>query len=146
MAEALGRYSNLSATGVTVRSMRNRVARDVRSEPWKVLKLSGGDRTRQILSGYEASVRTDYEAGVGSVSLSRKYGVPVNTLLDWLRTEGVEIRSGGKLSAADMIEVKQLHSDGWSHQRIADRFGVTRSAVSLRLSRERQRDAGEQSG
>lgn len=112
VAEVVGRYSNLGETGVRVRSMRNRVARDVRSEPWKVPKLSGGNRTRQILSGHEASVRMDYEAGVGSVSLSRKYGVPVNTLLDWLRREGVEIRSGEKISAADMVEVKQLRSDG----------------------------------
>lgn len=88
----------------------------------------------------------DYEAGMGSVSLSRKYGVPVNTLLDWLRREGVEIRSGGKLSAADMGEVRQLRSDGWSHEKIADRFGVTRSAVSLRLARERQQDVDERSG
>lgn len=118
--------------------MRSRVAKDVRSEPWEVPKLGGGSRTRQILSGHEQSVRMDYEAGMGSVSLSKKYGVPVNTLLDWLRREGVEIRSGGKLTAADMIEIKQLRSDGWSHERIADRFGVSRSAVSLRLSRERR--------
>jgi hypothetical protein len=85
-------------------------------------------------------VLADYEAGVGSVSLSKKYGVPVNTLLDWLRREGVEIRSGAKLSTDDLIEIRQLRSDGWSHQRIPDRFGVSRPAVSLRLTRERQRD------
>lgn len=126
--------------------MRDRVAKNVRSEPWQVPKLTGGSGTRQILAGHEAAVRMDYEAGMGSVSLSRKYGVPVNTLLDWLRREGVEIRSGGKLSAADMGEVRQLRSDGWSHEKIADRFGVTRSAVSLRLARERQQDVDERSG
>lgn len=135
LAEALGRYSNLGDTGVKVRSVRNRVAKNVRNEPWTAPSLSGGSRTRQILSGHESSVRADYEAGIGSVSLSKKYGVPVNTLLDWLRREGVEIRSGGKLSADDMIAVRQLRSGGWSHQRIADRFGVSRSAVSLRLRR-----------
>ncbi|MFC5676988.1 MULTISPECIES: helix-turn-helix domain-containing protein [Aeromicrobium] len=61
----------------------------------------------------------------------------MSTLLDWLRREGIEIRSGGKLSTEDMLEVRRLRSDGWSHQRIAEQFGVTRSAVSLRLSRER---------
>lgn len=98
MAEVLGRYSNLGATGVKVRSMRNQAAKSVRSETWTAPKLQGGNRTRQILSGHEVSVRMDYEAGMGSVLLSRKYGAPVNTLLDWLRREGVEIRSAGKLS------------------------------------------------
>lgn len=112
------------------------MAKNVRSEPWRTPKLGGGNGTRQVLSGHESSVRADYEAGMGSVTLSRKYGVPVNTLLDWLRREGVEIRSGEKLSTEDMVEVRHLHSDGWSHQRVADRFGVSRSTVSLRLNRE----------
>lgn len=136
MAEALGRYSNLGETGARVRSTRNRVARDVRSEPWRAPELTGGSRTRQILSGQEASVREDYESGMGSVSLSKKYGMPVNTMLDWLRRDGVEIRSGRKLSAADMVDVRRLRSDGWSHQRIADQFGVSRSTVSLRLQNQ----------
>lgn len=113
--------------------MRNRVAKNARSEPWKAPILSGISRTRQVLSGHEPSVLSDYESGMGSVSLSEKYGIAVSALLDWLRREGVQIRSGEKLSAADMVEVRQLRSDGWSHQRIADRFGVSRSAVSLRL-------------
>lgn len=79
-----------------MRSIRNRVAKGVRSEPWRTPKLGGGNGTRQILSGHESSVRADYEAGMGSVALLRKYGVPVNTMLDWLRREGVEIRSGGE--------------------------------------------------
>lgn len=137
LAEVLGRYSNLGETGAKVRSMRDQVAKDVRDEPWKVPELTGRSRTRWVLSGHESSVRADYEAGMGSVSLSTKYGVPMSTLLDWLRREGIEIRSGGKLSTEDMLEVRRLRSDGWSHQRIAEQFGVTRSAVSLRLSRER---------
>lgn len=120
--------------------MRNRVASNVRSEPWRTPKLGGGNGTRQVLSGHESSVRADYEEGTGSVSLSRKYGVPVSTLLDWLRRQGVEVRSGEKLSTEDMIEVRRLRSDGWSHQRIADRFGVSRSAVSQRLARDSQQD------
>lgn len=133
VAEVLGRYSNLDDTGVAVRSMRNRVTKNIRSEPWQAPKLGGGNGTRQTLAGHEACVRADYEAGMGSVLLSKKYGLPVNTLLDWLRREGVQIRSGRKLSAGDMVEVRQLRSEGWSHQKIADRFGVSRSAVSLRL-------------
>jgi len=98
LAEVLGRYSNLGETGAKVRSMRDQVAKDVRDEPWKVPELTGRSRTRWVLSGHESSVRADYEAGMGSVSLSTKYGVPMSTLLDWLRREGIEIRSGGKLS------------------------------------------------
>ncbi|HPU14124.1 MAG TPA: hypothetical protein PLQ19_10055 [Aeromicrobium sp.] len=92
-------------------------------------------RTRQILSGREAEVRADYAAGMGCVSLARKYGLPMNTMLSWLHREGVEIRSQGKLSPEDMVEIRRLRTQGWTHQRIADQFGVSRAAVSLRLSR-----------
>jgi transcriptional regulator len=53
-----------------------------------------------------------------------------------LRQQGAEIRSGGKLSAEDLVDVRRLRAEGWSHQKIADRFGVTRSAISIRLKAE----------
>lgn len=136
MAEALGRYSNLGDTGAAARAAQERARLEARPESWKVSRLGGGSGTRQALAGQEATVLSDYASGMGSVSLSRRYGVPVSTLLDWLRQQGAEIRSGGKLSAEDMVDVRRLRAEGWSHQKIADRFGVTRSAISIRLKAE----------
>ncbi|MBM6403518.1 hypothetical protein JQN72_04580 [Phycicoccus sp. CSK15P-2] len=98
--------------------------------------LTGASRTRQVLAGREAEVRADYEAGMGCVVLARKYGLPENTMLDWLHRQGIEVRTHGKLAPDDVVEIRRLQEEGWTQQRIADRFGVTRAAVSLRLKRQ----------
>jgi DNA-binding transcriptional regulator LsrR (DeoR family) len=82
-----------------------------------------------------AALIADYRSGVGCSRLARKYGLAETTVLAKLRTAGVEIRTHGKLSPEDMVEVRRLRAAGWTQQQIADRFGVTRAAVSLRLSR-----------
>lgn len=81
----------------------------------------------------------DYLAGMGSVVLGRKYGVVDSTVIKHLKAAGVQMRTGEKLTAEDMVEVRRLRQMGWTQQRIADQFGVTRSAVSIRLGRERRR-------
>lgn len=82
----------------------------------------------------------DYAAGMGCVLLARKYGVSDNTVLDRLKAAGVEIRARGKLSQEQVVELFRLRAEGWTQQALADRYRVTRTAVSLRLSRQNAGD------
>lgn len=73
---------------------------------------------------------------MGSVVLARKYEISDSTVIKHLKAAGVQMRTGEKLTTEDMVEVRRLRDEGWTQQQIADRFGVTRSTVSIRLSRE----------
>lgn len=52
-----------------------------------------------------------------------------------LRRCGVVLRPPGRLSLAHVDEMRRWRQDGWTYAAIGDRFGVTRSAVKLRLAR-----------
>lgn len=133
MAEVLGRYAKLSTTGVRATKARVAAEQNRRPMPWKSPELRGVTRVRRVLATQIGSMVTDYAAGMGSVQIARKYGVSDSTVLVHLKASGVEIRPPGKLSPDDMAEVRRLRSQGWTHQQLADRFGVSRAAVSLRL-------------
>lgn len=135
MAEVLGRYSNLSATGFTVTKLRNLAENHRRTEAWKAPEPRGQRRTRHILAGKEADVRADYDAGVDCVALAQKYGLPVSTMLAWLHREGIELRSGGKLTPQDVHKVAKLRADGWTYQAIGERYGCSRFTVANTLKR-----------
>jgi hypothetical protein len=45
-----------------------------------------------------------------------------------------EAHHKAKLRLADLPEVRQLRAEGWSQQRIADRFGVTQTTIGRVLS------------
>lgn len=113
-AEVLGRYSNLGATGVTIRQVWEKAQAEVRSEPWERPELRGVTRVRRLLATEIAPMVADYEAGMGCVLLARKYGISDNTVLEHLRKAGVQIRARGKLSAEDMAEIRRLRSNGWT--------------------------------
>lgn len=92
-------------------------------------------RVRHRLEEQRDALVADYLSGVGSVVLARKYGVVDSTVIKHLKAAGVQMRTGEKLTTEDMIEVRRLRQTGWTLQRIADRFGVNRSTVSVRLGR-----------
>lgn len=77
----------------------------------------------------------DYASGMGCVLLSRKYGVAENTVLVHLKASGVELRPRGKLTPEEAEELVRLRQDGWTLRALAERYGVSRAAVSSRLSR-----------
>lgn len=133
MAEVLGRYSKLSATEVRITKVRAVAEQELRKVPWQSPELRGVTRVRRLVATEISGIAADYEAGMGCVLLARKYGISDNTVLVHLKAAGVEIRQRGKLTADDLEEIRRLRSEGWSQQRIADQFGVTRAAVSLRL-------------
>jgi hypothetical protein len=55
---------------------------------------------------------------------------PVRTAVHALIGAG---RSGPIVAREDVEEMRRLRQDGWTYTAIGDRFGVTRSAVKLRL-------------
>ena len=87
----------------------------------------------------------DYRAGIGSWRLAKKYRVTDATVLARLRAAGVELTDQKALQAtrdAETREMRRLHDDGWTLTAIGAKFGITYSAVRLRLKRAEARFGG----
>ena len=123
-----------------MREAHERAQRERRAEPWQAPTLRGVTRVRRLLADEINGIEADYKSGLGCVLIARKYGISDNTVLAHLKAAGVQIRPRGKLTVEDLVEIRRLRSEGWTQQRIADRFGVTRAAMSLRLSRQPSAD------
>jgi len=137
LAEVLGRYSNLGATGVTIRPSCDRAIRDSRTEPWQAPKLTGATRVRQAVFGRETEILAEYDAGTGCTTLARKYELSETAMLSWLHRQGATLRSFGILAPQDTLEMARLRQDGWTLRAIGEEYGVTRQAVAMRLKRHR---------
>lgn len=133
MAEVLGRYSKLSATGIRVRKAQDRAQHELRSEPWEAPSLSGRSRVRLVLSGRGEEIRAAYEAGATVLGLAESYGVPETTMRDFFHRECIVIRPQGKVTPEQVEEMARLRERGWTYKEIGDQFGVTRHAVMNRL-------------
>lgn len=79
----------------------------------------------------------DYRSGIGSWTLARKYGVSDSTVLARLNAAGVELDPSRQSDArrARTDEMRQLRDAGHTLKEIGEKFGITRQAVSMRLSR-----------
>lgn len=79
----------------------------------------------------------DYRSGIGSWRLARKYGVSDSTVLARLKAAGVELDPSRQSDArrARTDEMRQLRDAGHTLKEIGEKFGITRQAVSMRLSR-----------
>jgi hypothetical protein len=129
----LERYSKLQ----TASKRFERVRKAVDSSPsrpyealWRPQSLSrrlSADELRQVIQ--------EYQAGVGATTLALVHGVSENGLRGYLTRSGIVIRPLGKVSADDVAEMVRLRAAGWTYKAIGARFGVTRSAVSLRLKK-----------
>jgi hypothetical protein len=82
----------------------------------------------------------DYLAGEGCTVLSRRYGVSENGVVYQLRRSGVAVRPRGKVTNQQVEQMRKLRDSGWTYQAIGDLFGITRSAVKLRLDRTTPED------
>lgn len=92
LAEVLGRYSNQSGVGSSIRALLEVAALSPRKEPWAKPKLVGTTCVRCVLASELHQMISDYEAGIGCVVLSRRHELPVNTVLARLKEAGVAIR------------------------------------------------------
>ncbi|WP_139979264.1 hypothetical protein [Nocardioides litoris] len=135
LAEVLGRYSNHTATGLSVRAVRDGASVGVRDEPWDAPRLVGTTRIRRLLARELDAMIADYEGGMGCVLLSRKYGIGENTVLARLKEAGVVIRSKGSLDPETVREMASLRAGGWTLNALADRYGTTRQTVAAYLRR-----------
>jgi hypothetical protein len=75
----------------------------------------------------------EYEAGDGCTVLSRRYNLSESGVLAQLKRAGVDLRPPGKVISADVDEMRRLRREGWTFNAIGDRFGITRTAVKLRV-------------
>lgn len=81
-----------------------------------------------------AALVADYVSGLSASQVADKYGVSLTTVLDRLRKAGVT-RPLGKVTPEDVVEMARLRQAGWTYREIGERYGVTRHAVAMRLSR-----------
>ncbi len=54
----------------------------------------------------------DYSSGTGSAALARKYEIRDSTVIKHLKAAGVQVRTGEKQTAEDMVEVSRLRQLG----------------------------------
>lgn len=104
-----------------------------RSEPWEAPALRGVTRVRRLVSAEIDAIVADYAAGLGCTLIARKYGIADNTVLVHLRQAGVKLRERGKLTAADVDEMRRLRDKGWTLCALGERYGLTRQTVAVRL-------------
>lgn len=80
-------------------------------------------------------------------ALNLRYGTPAENNADKAR-HGTTVRGAAnnkaKLSAEDVIVVRHLAAAGMAHRSIAQRFGVSRPAISYVVRRETWAHIGEQ--
>ncbi len=74
----------------------------------------------------------DYGAGLNMRPLARKYGIHRLTIAAHLRRAGVELRYQG-LTHDKTVAAAQLYKDGWSLQRLAERYDSTAETVRQAL-------------
>lgn len=147
MAEVLGRYAKLSAPGARATEVRERALRERRAEPWVSPEIAV-TVVRRMSPDQVSAMVADYRSGIGSWRLATKYGVASSTVLDRLKAAGVELdvtqRQREELDATTR-QMAQLRAEGWTLKEIGEKFGITRQAVSLRLSRHSPPGDREQS-
>lgn len=116
--------------------LRHEVAASVEREPepdWV-----GRSQQRRLGAAQLAQMVQDYEGGVGSTTLAVRYGVSETGVLCHLHRAGANVRPRGKLSEDDVVLAQELREAGWTYRAIGDRFGVSRTAIKLRLDRRRR--------
>lgn len=131
----MGRYSNLAAAGGGLTKVRAVAEAGRRAEPWKSPIVTGTTRVRLLLEPVTHEIRAAYEAGDTCLGLARAYGVPETIMREFFRRVGIAMRPQGKVSSNEVVEMLRMREAGWTYRDIGERFGVTRSAVSLRLNR-----------
>lgn len=122
VVEVLGRYSNRR----DITRMLDRLAglpAVVREQP--VLRA----RQRFVDEELEKALVEQYEAGVSTYELGRRFGLHRQRVSAVLLKKGVETR--GRVVTDKMAEeMRSMRSAGMSHSAIAERLGVARSTVS----------------
>ena len=136
VAEVLGRYSN----DTTALDRMNKVVEVLRRRPTASDQETGSPRwsahtvERRLSGEQKAALSQAYLAGESTPVLARRYGICENSVLAQLRRSGVPVRPGGKVTAADVDEMRQLRSRGLTYRAIGERYGITRTSVAKRLA------------
>jgi hypothetical protein len=70
----------------------------------------------------------DYQTGMPSTALTKKYGIAKGTVLVILNEAGVT-RKQCRLTTAQLNEAAELYEQGWSLVRLGERFGFDQSTL-----------------
>jgi hypothetical protein len=127
----LERYSKSQLTSKRFERMRKAVILSPSrppEAPWEPQALN-----RRLPADELAQIIEEYQAGIGATTLALVHGVSENGLRAQLTRSGVKIRPLGKVSVDDVAEMARLRANGWTYKAIGEKFGITRTAVSLRL-------------
>ena len=84
---------------------------------------------------------TMYRGGSTAKDVAARFEVSESALLARLRASGV-VRSNAKVTSAQVAEMAALREQGLTYREIAERYGITRRAVSNRLEAERLQWSG----
>lgn len=92
------------------------------------------ERKRKLSNTQVAEIVHMYASGQSSAEIAKSIGTSANTVRSALRREGVEIRpSGGRLrkwSDSEITEICSLYTEGFSQEKIAEKFGTNQSRIS----------------
>lgn len=102
----------------------------------------GPGKPRALSPEREAMAATLRSAGYGVASVADLFGIAPRTLHSVLRRQGVESARGRRRLTVDQDrELIQLWRGGWTHQQLAEHFGVARETVALTIQTSLRGDA-----
>lgn len=94
----------------------------------------GPGKPRALSPEREAMAATLRRAGFGVASVADLFGIAPRTLNSVLRRQGVDTTRGRRrLTVKQEHELIALWRAGWTHQRMAEHFGVSRDTVALTI-------------
>jgi hypothetical protein len=77
----------------------------------------------------------EYVSGASILALAKRWGLHRTTVAEHLRSAGVEIRQRG-IPTDQLDEAIRLYQEGWSCQRLADRYKCDDETVRQSLKKQ----------
>ena len=87
---------------------------------------------RRLEPGEVAELVAAYRGGASMKELAKRHGIHRTTVASWLKINHCELRRQG-ISELELPEVIRLYVDGWSCQRLAERFDCDDETVRQAL-------------
>lgn len=92
-------------------------------------------RQHRLNEAQVAALVADYQSGMSTGELARKYVVDTETAARWLKLHGVFRAHKPGMLDDQMAEVRALRDAGWTYTKIGARYGCSRTTVANVLKR-----------
>jgi len=127
--ELVHRYSKQDLTGVGLDRLAKALAsNEARQQPTSPPRQRYKLQQRTGLADLTAQLVADYQAGVSTTELTRRYDLGKSSVLRLLHDGGVAMRKQ-PLSEIQIVEAVRLYEAGMSTSRIAAMLGLNQSTV-----------------